>query len=173
MTDLKCILCPQGYLHALRDNLLKELQDYFDIQVAIYDIDAILEVGTRFAAIFEWKMKQESYQDYWLQTFEYVALKKLGKLMRTTPYFVNQILPDNIELILESATNPEEALYQNSTFVVFEIDRFERKEARLFERRNGVHYAIYSENEGRVMNFKQFRSFIGRLIMNASRTKRN
>ncbi len=165
MTDLKCITCSQGYLHALRDYVIRELIDYFNIDVAIYDVDAILEVGTKFSGIFEWKMKKQHYSQYFLQSFEYVALKKLGKCMRTTPYFVNQILPDEIELIIESSNNPARDIYINSEFAVFEVNRFETKDDREFLRNKGVHYAVFDEREGRVMGFKEFRSWFGKLIM--------
>ncbi|WP_456477913.1 hypothetical protein [Geoglobus ahangari] len=165
MRELRCYLCPQGYLHSLRDNVLEELRNYFNVKLAIYDIDAIVEVGNRVRAIFEWKMKKQHYGEYYLQSFEYVALKKLGKSLKTTPFLINQILPDDAELIVEASSNPEKALYQNSEFVVFEIDRFERKGEREFRKVHGVNYVIYPEEEGQVMSWKEFRSWIGRMIL--------
>jgi hypothetical protein len=143
------------YLYALGDRVIRELCDYFNIKLAIYDIDALLEVGKHFTAVIEWKLKRESYDFFQIPSFEYVGLKKVAKCMRCQPYIIIQINED---------LNPQDL--QNSEFYVIPFNRFENPEQREFKRRNDTHYAIFSPNEGIYFeNYRRFRNWLARLIL--------
>lgn len=169
MTDLKCLLCPHSYLHAVNNHIIRELESYFNIKVSVYDIDAVVEVGKRFGAILEWKRWRYTPDFLPVPAHEYVALKKLGKSLKTTPYIIHQVLPPNAELIAELSTNPEKEIYESSIFYVVEVDRFENGNERRFERKKGKTFAIYSISEAEKMDFKEFTNFFGRLILDADR----
>jgi len=144
-----------SYLYFLKNDVIKELCDYFNIPLAIYDVDALLEVGKKFTGVIEWKLKSEHFDTFFVPSFEYVGLKKLSKCLKCQPYIIIQVNED---------LNPQDL--QNSEFYVIPFDRFENPEQREFVRRNGTHFAVFSKKEGLYFeNYRKFRNWFARLIL--------
>jgi hypothetical protein len=134
--------------------VFKEIADYHGIKLAIYDIDAVLEVNKRFRAIFEWKntYSHPENADYIIPSFEYVGLKKLGKRLRVEPY-----------IIVRHMDNPENP--EGDTYAIIPINRFEIKDDRRYTKINNVHMTLFSNEEAEITDFKGLRKFISDLIV--------
>ena len=120
-------------------------------KLAVYDIDLILEYRGRIFGIVEWKRVRQQYEQYLVPAFEYVGLKKFAKLLRVVPYVIYEIVGAN-------------------QFVIFPVDRFERKRPFTTLPSGSGQYAVFLPEEGRVLDLKSFSAWLQLEISHAQRT---
>jgi len=96
-----CRTCDHNYRDSLRGVVGGD--------VGLYDIDIVLEADKRILAVGEYKRYKQDYQEFLIPSFEFVALKKIAKLMRVSC------------LLLIEVCNPGRPSY----WYAWEIDRFE------------------------------------------------
>jgi len=130
-----CALCDHNYRSTFRA-LTPDVP-----RLAVYDLDLILEYEGRIFGIVEWKKSRSEYPEYLIPAFEYIGLKKFGKMLRVRPYIVFEIV-------------------KKDKFVVIPVDRFERdREFKAIPSRHGQ-MAVFSPDESVVLSSGQFRGFI-------------
>lgn len=145
----ECINCPYGYLFFLKDSVIREIQDYLNAKIAIYDIDVVLEAEKKIQGIIEWKKLSKVPKTFNVPMFEYVGLKKIAKLMRVQPYIVFQV---------GDGLNAEDFKYY-----VIELDRFEKgREIKKIPKLGKC--AVFKHEEAKEMDYKSFRSFILKIL---------
>lgn len=113
-----CRTCDHNYREGLRGIVGGD--------VGLYDIDIVLEANRRILAVGEYKRFKQDYQEFLVPAFEFVALKKIAKLMRVSC------------LLLVEVCNPGRPSY----WYAWEIDRFETE--RQFKSLNGKTWAAFS-----------------------------
>ena len=118
-----CRACDNNY----RFGLLKAF-DTSARNIGLYDIDLVLEVDGRILAIGEYKRFKQEYQEFLIPAFEYVALKKVAKMMRVACFLI-------VELV---KPRPRESEYR-----VWMVDRFERPGDRPMKEMKGKKWAAF------------------------------
>ena len=113
-----CRTCDHNYREGLRGIVGGD--------VGLYDIDIVLEANRRIIAVGEYKRYKQDYREFLIPAFEFVALKKIAKLMRVSC------------LLLVEVCNPGRPSY----WYAWEIDRFETE--RQFKSLNGKTWAAFS-----------------------------
>ena len=122
-----CRTCDHNYragLHQLIDTPGK---------VGLYDIDLVLEVDGRIRAIGEYKRFAVDYQEFLVPSFEYVALKKIAKLLKVPALLIVEIVG---------------ALGADPVYWCWLVDRFERR--RKFVRKNDQVWAVFRREEAKL-----------------------
>ena len=156
----KCYSCDFGYIYVLKDmeEELKNKMGLDNVKFGFYDIDVVLEANKQFKSIFEWKntyQMPKEFDEFKIPAFEYVGLKKIGRMMKVPPYVVFHHMDD--------PTHPE-----NNLFTIIPIDRFETE--RQFRREEEIK-AIFDRKEAYTVDYEELKKFILRLIRNGG--KRN
>ncbi len=114
-----CRTCDNNY----RLGLIKAF-DAKGRHIGLYDIDIVLEVDKRIIAIGEYKRFKSEYREYLIPAFEYVALKKVAKLMRVSCFLI-------VELVLPG---------KESEYLVWMVDRFEQLDQRPMKDLKGMKF---------------------------------
>ncbi len=115
-------------------------------RISLYDIDLVLEVDSQFRAIFEWKEYQKDYNALYVPFFEYVALKKVAKVMQVPPYVV---------------------VVQGGKYHLIEVDRFEDPGRRPRRDLNGRQQAVFQTSEGLEFDFEGFKEHMREIATGA------
>lgn len=113
-----CRTCDHNYREGLRGIVGGD--------VGLYDIDIVLEANRRIIAVGEYKRYKQDYREFLIPAFEFVALKKIAKLMRVSC------------LLLVEVCNPGRPSY----WYVWEVDRHELD--RRFKSVNGKTWAPFN-----------------------------
>jgi len=126
MTPSQCDYCDHNYRSLFVDALQPPEEGK---RVAVYDLDIIVEYDARIQYIAEFKRYKSVYREFLIPAFEYVGLKKFGKLLRVPTLVIIEI--------------PGKEIW------IFEVDRFERdREFKTMNGREGK-FAVFRQEEGR------------------------
>lgn len=106
-----CRTCDNNY----RLGLVQEFKSCGG-KVGLYDIDLVLEVAGRIQMIAEYKRFKREFPAYMIPGYQYVALKKIAKMMQVACILIVELVADD----------PDEG----SEYLVWTIDRFEGVSAR-------------------------------------------
>ena len=106
-----CRTCDNNY----RLGLVQEFKSCGG-KVGLYDIDLVLEVAGRILMIAEYKRFKREFPAYMIPGYQYVALKKIAKMMQVACILIVELVADD----------PDEG----SEYLVWTIDRFEGVSAR-------------------------------------------
>ena len=117
-----CRACDNNY----RFGLLKAF-DTSARNIGLYDIDLVLEVDGRVIAIGEYKRFKQDYREFLIPAFEYVALKKIAKMMRVACFLIVELVYPN----------------RASEYRVWMVDRFERPGDRPLKEMKGKKWAAF------------------------------
>lgn len=138
-----CALCDHNYRTTFR-TLTPDVP-----KLAVYDLDLILEYENKILAIIEWKKLRGEFREYLIPAFEYVGLKKFGKMLRVAPFIVYEIV-------------------SSDKFVVFRVDRFERdRPFKILQPKNfgkASNYAVFPAEQGRIITKAEFRGWVSDLV---------
>jgi len=85
-------------------------------KVGLYDIDLVLEVAGRIRMIGEYKRFRREFKAYMIPGYQYVALKKIAKMMKVACILIVELVADDTD--------------EGSEYLVWTIDRFEGVSAR-------------------------------------------
>jgi len=147
-THADCALCDHNYRQTFR-TLTPDVP-----QLAVYDLDLIVEHEGRIFAIIEWKKIRGEFREYLIPAFEYIGLKKFGKMLRVAPYIVFEVVGAD-------------------KFVVFRVDRFERdRPFKILQPKNfgkAANYAVFPAEQGRIVTKSEFRTWVRSLIAEYTR----
>lgn len=138
-----CRTCDNNY----RLGLIKAF-DTKGSHIGLYDIDIVLEVGKRIIAIGEYKRFKTDYREFLIPAFEYVALKKVAKLMRVSCFLI-------VELVVPG---------KESEFLVWMIDRFEQLEQRPMKDLKGKKFVGFDPERAVRLNADELTDWINALI---------
>lgn len=117
-------------------------------RIGLYDIDIVLEVNKRIIAIGEYKRFKTVYPEFAIPAFEYVALKKVAKMMRVSCFLI-------VELVRPSA---------ESEFFVWLVDRFEMPGERPMKTIRGMKYVGFDPACGARLDIEGLTAWVNALI---------
>jgi len=144
-----CALCDHNYRTTFR-SLTPDVP-----KLAVYDLDLIVEYQNKILAIIEWKKIRGEFREYLIPAFEYVGLKKFGKMLRVAPFIVYEVVGAD-------------------KFVVFRVDRFERdRPFKILQPKNfgkATNYAVFPAEQGKIVTKGEFRIWVKSLIAEYTRS---
>lgn len=108
-------------------------------RISLYDIDLVLEVDGQIKAIFEWKEYATAHDTLSIPFFEYVAMKKISKLLHVSPYIV---------------------IHSGDLYHIHPLNRWEDAECRDRITVNGRQHAVFAQNEVITLDFDGFRDYM-------------
>mgnify|MGYP001291828816 FL=1 len=130
-----CAVCDHNYRATFRA-LTPDVPN-----LAVYDIDLVMECNSHIFGLGEWKRSRTEYQEYLYPAFEYMGIKKFGKLLRVPPYLMWEIVGAD-------------------KFLIWKIDRFERdREFMTLLGKNGQ-MAVFSPDDALVVNRAGFAEWL-------------
>lgn len=141
-----CRACDNNYRFGLR----KAINIPSARSIWLYDIDIVLEVNGRILAIGEYKRYKKEYKEFLIPAFEYVALKKIAKLMRVPCFLI-------IELV---KPKPCESEYR-----VWMVDRFEPPGARPMKEMMGKKCAVFNPEYALRLDTNGLKVWLNALVM--------
>ena len=130
--------------YAYRSSFVNIVRGVRPGSASLYDLDLVLEVDGEIKAIFEYKRFQSRYTAYHIPAFEYIALKKFGKLLKVTPYVII------------------ETLQGGQCFHIFKLDRFEFNRS-FATAKTGRKMAVFDSSEGVELYEEGLKDFITKL----------
>lgn len=137
-----CRSCAYNYRHGLKDAI-----GHITGEIAVYDVDMVIESAGRIVGVGEWKTYRAEYPQFELFAFQYIALKKIAKGLRCGCFLVVHIPGDPDDPSHENL-DVEEERPDNSVYYIFPIDRFEKYGARPMKDVNGRKKVVFHNYEG-------------------------
>lgn len=108
-------------------------------RISLYDIDLVLEVDGKIKAIFEWKEYATTHDTLSIPFFEYVAMKKIAKILHVSPYIV---------------------IHTGDLYHIHPLNRWENAENRDRITVNGRQHAVFAQEELQTLDFDGFRDYM-------------